>query len=278
MFKTKSLLVLLAGVMHWSWAMATPITVDGKPADWLINQDTWASSLVGVHQMIEDQTGSGAFFLEPGWGGQDYDAEALYAFQTDGYLYIALFTGHFPNTKNKSASNTFAAGDFAIDFGQDGKYELGINLTPPDDPFKGKTGGLYRNVTWNYGLWNSEGKYAPGNPDKTHPTSIAGVTSTKDDWLGTVDLSTSVNPVTGYGANKTDKHYFYEIGISLDLLRQAGWNDEAFNIHWTQNCANDSIMVDPPAASASPVPEPGTLALLPLGLVSLAALRRRKSA
>jgi hypothetical protein len=63
------------------------------------------------------------------------------------------------------------------------------------------------------------------------------------------------------------------MSINTSLLTAAGWEGESFNIHWTQNCANDSIIVDPPAA----VPEPGTLALLPLGLLSLLALRRRKT-
>ncbi len=96
---------------------------------------------------------------------------------------------------------------------------------------------------------------------------------TAGTYVGLADLAISAGK-TGYGAKTSDVHYFYEIGLSLDLLRDAGWKGESFDIHWTENCANDSILVDPPAR----VPEPGTLALLPLGLVSLAALRRRKSA
>jgi hypothetical protein len=54
--------------------------------------------------------------------------------------------------------------------------------------------------------------------------------------------------------------------------------NQAFTVHWTQNCANDSIWVDPPMSPQGSVPEPGTLALLPLGMIGLAALRRKKPA
>ena len=72
------------------------------------------------------------------------------------------------------------------------------------------------------------------------------------------------------GAHKNDRHYVIEAAIPLSAF--AGYSGE-FDVHWTMNCANDSISADP-VLSAS-VPEPGTLALLPLGLAGLAALRRR---
>lgn len=270
MRKSNFVLATMVGLMACTGAIASSITVDGNLlADWKIDANTWLTKKGNVQIIVEDNTGSGAYYLNPGYGGQAYDTEALYALIEGHTLFIALATGHNPNTTNNPGANSYGAGDFAIDFGKNGSYEVGINIKPGFDSF-GIAGGVYKNPTWAWGLWNINGGYDPSHPDLLHPTSMRDGT-----YIGQAALAISTGQ-TGYGANKNDVHYFYEIGLDLSLLTSAGWKGEAFNIHWTENCANDSIMVDPPGGSAQ-VPEPGTLALLPLGLVGLFALRRSKS-
>jgi len=272
-------MMIVAGMLTSAGAQA--IAIDGNLADWGIARTGHASdwtptSNKGIQFTIEDQQDS---YLNPGYGGQAYDAEAIYAVfgkDADGIdkLFIALATGHNPNTLNNPDGNSYGAGDFAIDFGKNGTYELGINIkhvinskTVDKEAF-GIEGGVYGKPNWALGLWNSTGAYQPSNPDPKNPAHL-----TAGDYLGLAYLSYTTIGQTGYGQWSEDTHYFYEMSVGLDLLTAAGWNGSAFNIHWTQNCANDSIMVDPPS-----VPEPGTLALLPLGLLGLAALRRRKAA
>lgn len=246
------------------------LVVDGNLADWQINKSTWASSLAGAHATIEDGTGSGAYYLAPGYGGQAYDAEAMYAAFQNGKLFIALATGHNPLTVNNPNGNVYAAGDFAIDLGKDGTYELGINVV--NNFTSGVLGGVYGSPTWAYGLWDVNGQetHNAASVDKAHPTSLLGGT-----LLGTAAYGYTTTGSTGYGSQKSDTHYFYEISLDLDLLRQAGWDGDQFDIHWTQNCANDNILVDPGLY----VPEPGSLALVGVGMIGLmgGGLRRRSA-
>ncbi len=259
-------LMLLAGLLSATGAHA--YTIDGNLADWGMQKNgnvaDWTPNS-GIHYTVEDQHSS---YLNPGYGGQAYDAEAIYVSLDSTNLYIALATGHNPNTAQNPGGNSFGAGDFAIDFGKDGSYEVGINIKPAWDGF-GVAGGIYGNAAWNYGLWNTAGNYDPAHPDPTNPTFLES-----GDLIGLANLAYTTSGANGYGAWTNDLHYFYEIALPLAYLNTGGWNGESFNVHWTQNCANDTIIVDPP----SNVPEPGTLALLPLGMLGLIALRRRTSA
>ena len=272
---TKITFALLAATL--AGQASAGIVVDGNIDEWLSNKATWAAAGSTTHASVEDWVRNSNGYLAPGYGGQAYDAEALFARIENGKLFIALATGHNPGTLTNPGANTYGAGDFAIDFGKNGSYDLGINFRNPlstaaIDTF-GLLGGVYKNPTWALGLWDAAGNQVTAAShnvaDPLNPTSLTGGTK-----IGTADFKYSTVGATGYGQYGTDAHYFYEMSLDLSLLRTAGWDGSAFNIHWTENCANDAIMVDP----GQFVPEPGSLALLGAGLFGMLGLRRRNKA
>ena len=262
--------ILLLGSINA--ANADTITVDGDLSDWGISpgsgNSVWTPN-AGTDYIVEDQH---ANYLSPGYGGQAYDAEALYSRIENGTLYIGMATGHNPE-KLQNPPHSYGAGDFAIDFGQDGSYELGINVKPIWDTF-GVTGEVYNNVTWGLGEFSDNS--LTGYVKSEHPTSILNGNS-----IGTASLAISSSAVTGYGNWQSDEHYFYEVGVALNLLTAAGWNGNAFNIHWTMNCANDSILLATvstlPGSGSANVPEPSTILLILVALISTLSFSKRKN-
>ena len=283
MKKTLVNLMVIAGIAFSASAQA--ITINGNLDDWGVQANGSASGWTPNTDVLytqEDQNGTGAFYLNPGWGGQNYDAEAMYVNWDKNNLYIAIATGHNPNTTNNPSGNSYGAGDIAINFGLDNTWDYGIELLGSANTTKAH---VYSGVNWDYGLWTTSGAYV-GNPngnvataDHAHPTSILSGTdmSTLPSRIGEVRYTTVGQ--NNYGNTPSDLHYFYEISIPLAAFGNDWGIGSQFNIHWTENCANDSIsVIGKIDARNQTVPEPGTLALIPLGLLGLAALRRRKTA
>jgi hypothetical protein len=235
--------------------------IDGNLSDWGVHQNgtaaDWTPNAQAKAWVEEDQTGGLSSRLTPGYGGQAYDVEAMYLDYDAQYLYLALITGHNPLTPNSGGS--YAPGDFAIDFGRNGSYEFGIETLGNGNV----QGGVYAVTQWGAGLWGAANE---------GPTSIL-----TGDLLGLADVVYTTTGVANMGAYASDTHYFYEARIPTALFGTY-WGKDRFTVHWTMNCANDSLKIY--ALPASIVPEPGTLALLPIGFIGMKWLskRRRKAA
>jgi len=257
-------------------ASAIPFEVDGDLKDWLAGAPTgqasdWTPrSDIVIKSMIEDQTGASTY-LDPGWGGQAYDAEAVYVHRSTTHIHIAVVTGRAPG------AGGYVAGDIAIDFGLDDVFDLGI-VTLADGVGLGNTqGDLYTVSEWNYGLWSAPG--VVGDPLSTEYGALHPASVKVGNKVGGVDLEYREFTYNGVGGDlgeyAGDTHYVIETAISLDLIGKINPDllNQSFLVHWTMACANDFVEVDPPGAS---VPAPGPLALMLLGLLPL--VRRSRNA
>lgn len=206
-------------------------------------------------------------FVDPGWGGQAFDAEYLF-YKLDGSLLsVGLQTG-FNIHKNdgfKYDGKFYYAGDLGLSFdGNTSNYEYavdfgnkarGYNTNAAISAGAGDTdaAGLYRVTTWNNDIhFNQSAPYAM-------------------DAGNLLVAANSGNFIEGTGTLAGNLSY-YNIFI-FDLSHIAGLGQSfTFNAHWTMSCGNDEIEG---GAQITKVSEPGSILMFALGLFGLVATRRR---
>jgi hypothetical protein len=226
-------------------------SIDGNLADWGVTPGAYGASDwtpdPGVYYTVEDFDPSDpSGFVDPGTGGQTFDAEAMYISYDNDNLYYAIVTGLPATGADNGEGGIIRPGDIAFDFGNDGSYEYGIG----GSDYWRNPGSLYTVSLWEPGPdWPGKGTVAAPTEMITYSELFHG------------DASNFAYNNTFYG---NFDHWVIEGFVPLSYFG-VDWG-QPFTAHWTQTCGNDAINV--------PVPEPATLSLLGIGMVCLLRLKK----
>lgn len=256
------LLIAMAGIIFTGTGNAEASLLN----DWGVNPSTndW-DPISGIYYTVEDYTGSDGY-VGPGWGGQLFDAEAMYFKYDSANLYVALVTG-FPNTGAgvNHGGTTYSAGDIAIDFGINGSYDYAIEIGNHSSSyaypgswwgFSGDIGGVYDVTKWRYSDW-------PGYEDV--PINMHYDPSNLPTLAGNASSFSYLN--TYPNSDPLYDHWVIETSIPKSVFG-SDW-DGHMRLSWTETCGNDITT----AAS----PEPISMLLFGSGALGVLFRKRRKS-
>lgn len=280
-------LIIVPAILMLISNSASAYIIDGDVSDWGINLSSATSAGyldtnlpsggLDIDVVTEDNADASddCMRIYPGWAWYNYfDAEAMYFDNDSNYAYIAVISGMPKDGVNPPGNSygpdgdahKFKPGDIGLDLNKDGKYEYGVNVRDGKlYNVKTSVNNGYIKAGWKKAVYTWSDPYY--NPWIIN--NVIGEGMGIDDG---VEFSYKQGPDTGVN----NPHYVIETRIPLDLLGiSAGWGDEmkTLNLHWGMECGNDYLNLN---ADVNPVPEPGTMALLGMGLIGLAGFRKKR--
>lgn len=234
----------------------------------------WTDITVGSGEDISDFTGSS--YVNPGWGGQNFDAERIYMNITGTTLSIGLQTGFdletgkYTHTDNRD----YYAGDLALSFNGLPGYEFAIDFgfdtyTYNDDgnrdAYNPQSLGQDVEGVYKVNTWNNDIYFAAESSPFAMESYDSKIGLQSNNW----DIET--------GSDGLDSYYRTVSFDLVDLLGSDAYDISQLDAHWTMSCGNDAVNGYTDTAS---VPEPSAILLMSTGFLglmgSLVVRRKRK--
>lgn len=298
-----------------SGAGAVSITVDGDISDWVQNAasiyaaanpgNSAFSARSGVASWVEDGASGTWGYVEPGYGGQNFDVEAMYAYYDSSGpnrgLYVAVVTGFDPGGVRSWGGSLplYTPGDLFLNFApNDGPlpdYDLAVELYGPSlgHVFTGTgtswytMGSDYPGIGPNqivHGSAADRGSLSGANGSWRYSDIVAdglatGVPGSSGPIAGQWDNQTLPNTAARASGNSADwnryDHNVIEVYLSESFLFSLGFNATSgvsVVAFWTESCGNDWGAT--PSVNIPPIPEP--VSMLMLGCLGAGMLGARQ--